>query len=118
MSEPVEMKARRSPLYDSQTGLGTSFGLAEGWEMAQSYSSPVEEYRRVRGAVGLIDLSFCGAIKVGGKEAIQFLNGLVTNDVKGLEKGKGMRAAFLTGHGKVRALSRVFNLGEDFLIIN
>jgi folate-binding protein YgfZ len=29
-----------------------------------------------------------------------------------------MQAAFLTGHGKVRALCRVLNLGEEFLVIN
>jgi aminomethyltransferase len=85
--------------------------------MAWSFGSPQEEAEMVRGAAGLIDLSCHGAIKVAGKEAIQFLNGLVTNDVKTLEKGKGMSAAFLTGHGKVRALCRVLNLGEEFLIL-
>jgi folate-binding protein YgfZ len=72
----------------------------------------------VRAAAGLIDLSHYGALKIGGKEAIQFLNGLVTNDVKTLGKGKGMAAAFLTGHGKVRALSRILGMGEEFLVIN
>jgi folate-binding protein YgfZ len=65
----------------------------------------------------LIDLSSHGAILVAGKESIQFLNGLVTNDVKALEAGRGMRAAFLTGHGKVRALCRILALGEQYLVI-
>jgi len=117
MSEAAESTIRRSNLIDAEMELGARFGTFHGWEMAQSYSDLSEEYAAVRAGVGLIDLSYHGAIKVWGGEAVQFLNGLVSNDVKTLAAGKGMRAAFLTGHGKVRALSRVLNLGEQFLII-
>jgi len=98
--------------------MGAQFGLSHGWEMAQLYSQVSEEHLAVRSSAGLIDLSYCGSIKAWGSEAVQFLNGLVSNDVKALPPGKGMRAAFLTGHGKVRALCRVLNLGESFLVIN
>src|SRR5262249_11930887 len=81
------------------------------------YSAPVEEHNAVRTSGGLIDLSYFGAIKVWGGEAVQFLNGLVSSDVKSLAQGSGMRAAFLTGHGKVRALARVLNLGTEFLVV-
>jgi glycine cleavage system T protein len=108
----------KSPLFNSQKELGAQFVEAYGWEMAERYTDPREEHAGVRSAVGLVDLSFYGAIKIGGKEAIQFLNGLITNDVKTLGLGKGMRAAFLTGHGKVRALCRILGLGDEFLIIN
>jgi glycine cleavage system T protein len=113
-----EVVIKYSPLYDAQKELSAQFADHSGWEMAQTYGEVRVEYNQVRSGAGLIDLSHHGAIRVGGKEAIQFLNGLLTNDVKTLEKGKGMRAAFLTGHGKVRALCRVFNLGDEFLIIN
>ncbi|MEK6320428.1 MAG: aminomethyltransferase family protein [Acidobacteriota bacterium] len=109
---------KRSPLYEDQKALGARFGLFDGWEMAQSYSGTAEEHLAVRTNAGLIDLCHYGALKIWGGEAVQFLNGLVTNDVKSLPAGKGMRAAFLTGHGKVRALCRVLNLGKEFLVIN
>jgi glycine cleavage system T protein len=118
MMNSVESGVKRSPLYELQKEMGASFINSHGWEMAQAYKAPNDECRQVREAVGLIDLSHHGAIKIGGTEAIQFLNGLVTNDVKTLEKGKGMRAAFLTGHGKVKALCRIFNLGDGYLLIN
>ncbi len=117
MAEANEI-IRRSPLEKCQREIGARFDLSHGWEMAQSYSGVSEEHLAVRASAGLIDLSYCGCIKVGGGEAVQFLNGLVSNDVKTLGAGKGMRAAFLTGHGKVRALCRVLNLGEEFLVIN
>lgn len=118
MTEASEQIINRSPLAQSQLGLGARFGLSHGSEMAQSYSNASEEHLAVRADAGLIDLSHSGAIKVWGSEAVQFLNGLVSNDVKSLGEGKGMRAAFLTGHGKVRALCRVLNIGSEFLIIN
>ncbi len=118
MSEPSERMARRSILSEPEQKLGAQFGSSHEWEMAQVYSIASEEHAAVRRNAGLIDLSYYGAIKVRGGEAVQFLNGLVSNDVKTLEAGKGMRAAFLTGHGKVRALCRVLNLGQEFLIIN
>jgi folate-binding protein YgfZ len=49
---------------------------------------------------------------------VQFLQGMLTNDVKSLEKHNGMRAAFLTSHGKIRALCVILNLGDGLLILN
>ena len=117
MSEPDEQIIRESPLKARELEIGAEFGVCNGWDMAQSYSGSSEEHHAVRANAGLIDLSFCGCLRIWGTEAVQFLNGLVSNDVKSLAAGKGMRAAFLTGHGKVRALCRVLNLGKEFLVI-
>jgi folate-binding protein YgfZ len=117
MHETIE-GIRRSQLCESQKESGAVFSTYHGWEMAQFYSNAIREHLAVRANGGIVDTSNCGAIKIYGGEAIQFLNGLVTNNVKSLEIGKGMRAAFLTGHGKVKALCRVLNLGDSYLIIN
>ncbi|MEK6300370.1 MAG: aminomethyltransferase family protein [Acidobacteriota bacterium] len=116
--KPEETIARRSPLSEEQKKLGARFGRMDGSEVVLSYSMPADEYRLVRDQVGLVDLSHCGIIKVSGSEAERFLNGLVTNDVKTLSKGHGMQAAFLTGHGKVKALCRILALGYSYLILN
>ena len=118
MAEADEQIVKESRLKSRQLEIGAEFDVCYGWEMAQTYSTALAEHQAVRANVGLIDLSFCGCLKIWGSEAVQFLNGLVTNDAKTLAAGKGMRAAFLTGHGKVRALCRVLNLGPEFLVIN
>lgn len=118
MAEANEKINRESPLKQRQLGIGARFESIYGWEMAQTYSDPEIEHKSVRDTAGLVDLSYGGTLKIWGTEAVQFLNGLVSNDVKTLGSGKGMRAAFLTGHGKVRALCRVLNLGQEFLVIN
>ena len=110
--------SKSSVLLDAQAVLKGQPGEAFGWIMARDYGDVLAEYQAVRERAGLIDLTYYGALKVSGKEAVQFLNGLVTNDVKGLEVHKGMRAAFLTGHGKIRGLCRILRRQDDFLIIN
>jgi len=55
-------------------------------------------------------------IAVHGKEAVQFLDGLITNDMKTLEDGAQMRAAFPNAQGRLLAVVRVQRQGERFLI--
>jgi aminomethyltransferase len=57
-----------------------------------------------------------GLISVRGSEAIQFLDGLMSNDVKSLEDGAQMLAAFPNAQGRLLALVRVTRNGERFLI--
>ena len=74
------------------------------------------EYEAIRTGVGMIDFPAAGKLEVSGKNAIQFINGLVTNDVKSLEAGDGALAAFLDVHGKVVALCRFYQTGRHLFI--
>ena len=56
-----------------------------------------------------------GLIEVSGKEAVQFLNGLMTNDAAKLEDGAQMSAAFPNVQGRLLALVRVFKTGDKFI---
>jgi folate-binding protein YgfZ len=57
-----------------------------------------------------------GLMAVHGKEAVQFLDGLITNDMKTLEDGRQMRAAFPNAQGRLLAVVRVQRQGKRFLI--
>ncbi|MBA3694528.1 MAG: folate-binding protein YgfZ [Acidobacteria bacterium] len=56
-----------------------------------------------------------GLIEVSGKEAVQFLNGLITNDAAKLEENGQMLAAFPNAQGRLLAVVRVLRLGDKFL---
>jgi aminomethyltransferase len=56
-----------------------------------------------------------GLIEVSGKEAVQFLNGLITNDAAKLEDGAQMFAAFPNAQGRLLALVRVLRRMDKFL---
>ena len=55
-----------------------------------------------------------GLIAVWGKEAVPFLDGMITNDMKTLEDGGQMLAAFPNAQGRLLAVVRVLRQGERF----
>ncbi|REJ78873.1 MAG: folate-binding protein [Acidobacteria bacterium] len=56
-----------------------------------------------------------GLIAVSGNEAVQFLNGLITNDIAKLEEGGVMLAAFPNAKGRLIAVVRVSREGDKFI---
>jgi tRNA-modifying protein YgfZ len=73
-------------------------------------------YRALTEACGLVDRSERGKLALTGPEAKSFLQGQVTNDIEGLEPGRGCYAAFLTHKGKMLGDMRVLDLGEELLL--
>ena len=77
----------------------------------------LENYNFIsEGGVGFIEKKR-GLIEVSGKEAIQFLNGLITNDVAKLEDGAAMLAAFPNAQGRLLAVVGVMRAGDKFLFV-
>ena len=76
------------------------------------------EYEAVRGGgAGLIDLSSLrGRIRVTGSEAVQFLNGLITNDIKNAGEDRWLPAAFPTVQGRLIGAVRILRSDSGFLI--
>lgn len=80
-------------------------------------SELMAQYAAVRdGGVGLIDLSSRGRISVSGSEAVMFLNGLITNDLKTLSENRWMLAAFPNVQGRLLAAVRVVRRPHDILL--
>jgi len=83
--------------------------------MSESTTSP--EYSAVReGGAGLIDLSLRGRLLVSGSEAVLFLNGLITNDMKTLVANSWMPAVFPNVQGRLLAAVRIIHRADGFLI--
>ncbi|MDT7602965.1 MAG: hypothetical protein QOF61_962, partial [Acidobacteriota bacterium] len=115
MSEAIEQVApRRLPLEDVHLRAGATLAQRDGWLVPVAYGGAAAEYEAVRGdGAGLIDSSARGRIEVSGREAVQFLNGLITNDVKTLAPGASMLAAFPNPQGRLLAFARVVRRGDD-----
>src|SRR4051812_35685646 len=75
------------------------------------------EYERLREAVGLVDRSARGKLRLTGSEAADYLQGQVTNDVAALEPGSGCYAALLNHKGKMLTDMRVLR-GEDYIWVD
>lgn len=77
----------------------------------------LDKYREARkNSFGFFEFE-CGLIEVSGTEAIQFLNGLITIDVKSLEINRWKSAAFPNAQGRLLAVVRILRLDEKFLFI-
>ncbi len=91
--------------------------VEDGWLVPAAYGDAGAEYEAVRGGAGagLFDLSSRARIEVSGAEAVQFLNGMVTNDVATLAEGAWMHAAFPNVQGRLVARVRVLRRADAFL---
>lgn len=79
----------------------------------------ISGYEAVRdGGAGLIDLSERGRIRVSGSEAVMFLNGLITNDMKTLVKHRWMPAVFPTVQGRLIGAVRVIHADDPMFLID
>jgi folate-binding protein YgfZ len=115
MTETAEQIAiRKLALAETHAQLGASMTGRDGYSVPASYHDHEAEYSAVRGGgAGLIDLSSRGRFLVSGSEAVQFLNGLITNDMKTLEVGQWMPAAFPNVQGRLLASVRVTRLKDE-----
>jgi folate-binding protein YgfZ len=75
------------------------------------------DYERLREAVGLVDRSARGKLRLTGSEAADYLQGQLTNDVEALAPGEGCYAALLTPKGQIVADMRLLR-GPDFIWID
>src|SRR3982074_3339518 len=92
------------PLDELHQRLGAVMTERNGWLVAGSYGDVLLEYAAVReGGAGLVDQSARGRLLVGGSEAVQFLNGLITNDMKTLAEHHWMPAVFPNVQGRLIA---------------
>lgn len=67
------------------------------------------------GDFALFDLSHLGVIEVAGPEAVGFLQGQVTNDVRAATAEHSHLSAHLTPKGRILSLFRVVRTGEEAL---
>ncbi len=113
----AQAEVKTSPLHEAHVAAKAVMVELHGWLLPSSFGDAATEYSAVRdGGAGLLDLSSRARINVSGSEAIPFLNGLVTNDVKALELGSWMHAAFPNVQGRLLGMVRVLHRADGFLL--
>lgn len=78
---------KQTPLYSRHKALGARFIEFAGWEMPLQYSGVIEEHHAVRKSAGLFDVSHLARIEIKGKDAISFINKLITTNLEKLKHG-------------------------------
>src|SRR5688572_20620686 len=117
-SLPAKDMLKRTPLYDAHVKLGGRMVEFGGWEMPVQYSSIVDEHHCVRRPAGAFNISHMGEVRVTGPGAAEFLNFVLTNDVRKLAAGQGQYSIMCNARGGTIDDLYVYRLGEqEFLLI-
>src|SRR5450432_3651601 len=111
---------KRTALFFAHQKLGAKLIDFGGWEMPVQYTSITDEHLAVRNAAGIFDISHMGEVTVSGAAAAEFLNQLLTNDIKKLTPGLGQYTLMCNERGTVIDDLYAYRLCGDvyFLIIN
>ena len=113
LTQAAQVEMKNSPLDSVHKSLGAIMAERDGWSVPASYGDELLEYAAVReSGAGLIDLSSRSRLLVTGSEAVQFLNGLITNDMKTLAENTAMPAIFPNVQGRLLASVRVIRLAD------
>lgn len=86
-STAPQSSLKRTPLFELHGAAGAKLVPFAGWEMPVQYQGIREEHIAVRRDVGIFDVSHMGQIESRGPEAMQFLQGLLSNDLRRLVEG-------------------------------
>jgi len=111
---------RKTPLYEKHlehNGKIIDFG---GWELPVEYSGILTEHEAVRNMAGLFDVSHMGEILVTGKNAEQYIQNIVTNDISTMENNQIYYSFMCYPNGGVvdDLLIYKYNTEKYFLVVN
>src|SRR5215213_7299478 len=100
MSAPPS-ELRRTPLRARHAAAGARLVPFAGWEMPVQYAGIREEHTAVRERAGVFDVSHMGEIETSGPQAAEFLQHLLTNDVRRIPEGGAQYALICREDGGI-----------------
>jgi aminomethyltransferase len=111
---------KRTSLFSAHQKLGARLVDFGGWKMPVQYTGIVEEHLAVRNAAGIFDISHMGEVTVSGAASAEFLNRVLTNDIRRLAPGEGQYTLMCNESGGVIDDLYAYQLAENvyLLIIN
>ena len=109
-----------SPLNDKHLALKAKMADFGGWMMPIEYPGfgVLAEHAAVREAVGIFDVSHLGKASVVGPGALDFLNSILTNDLRKIEDGSAQYTLLCDENGGVVDDLIAYRINEsDFFLI-
>ncbi len=86
-----------------------------GCELVATFGDIEAEYAAIRRGAGLLDWAHRGTLRIGGRDRRDFLNRLLTQELKDLSPGRAKRAFLLGRAGRIEADLLLVETGECVL---
>lgn len=109
--------SKRTVFYDKHIQLGARMVEFGGWDMPVQYTSIIEEHKTVRNSVGVFDVSHMGQIFVSGKQAVDFLQSIVPQDIAKLKPSKAVYCQLPKADGCLVDDLIIYNLSENSYLV-
>lgn len=104
---------KNTPLTEKHIALGAKMAEFAGYNMPIVYSNINEEHMAVREAVGMFDVSHMGEFIVRGKEALDLVQKVTSNDASKLEIGDAQYSCLPNAEGGIVDDLLVYRLPEE-----
>jgi aminomethyltransferase len=118
VSVAADADLRRTALYDRHVAAGAKLVPFAGWEMPIQYAGIKAEHLAVRNAAGVFDVSHMGQVQTRGPQALEFLQHLLSNDVRKIPEGGSQYSVLCREDGGVLDDLFTYRMAEcDFLTV-
>ncbi|CBW28087.1 putative aminomethyltransferase [Halobacteriovorax marinus SJ] len=111
------MSLLKTSLHQKHVELGAKMAAFAGYDMPLQYSSVKEESIAVRNSIGVFDVSHMGEFFVTGKDAVAFVDYIITNDFAGAELEKAVYSPLCREDGTVIDDLIAYKLGSEKVLI-
>jgi aminomethyltransferase len=109
---------KKTPLHSVYEKYGAKTIDFGGWALPVQFSSIQQEHHGVRNEAGIFDVSHMGEFKVTGKDAVDFLQYVTTNDITKLADNQAQYTLMCYPNGGVVDDLLVYKLSnEDFMLV-
>ena len=105
--------SKQTPLYDRHVALGAKMVDFAGYLMPVQYTGIMEEHEAVRKRVGVFDVSHMGEFIVKGKQALDLVQAISSNDASALAIGQVQYSCLPNDRGGIVDDMLVYRLSED-----
>ena len=92
---------KKTSLFEIHKRLGAKIIEFGPWLMPLYYTSIIDEHNTVRNRVGLFDVSHMGEFSIRGKDAVAFIQRLVTNDTSHLSNNQALYTPVCNNKGTI-----------------
>ncbi len=106
----------QTPILEEHKSGNAHLAEFNGCELPESFAGFDAEYRAARETAAIFDTSWNAIWFLGGRDRVQYLHNVTSNDIKGLAKGSGALALLLNPQGRILAELEIYALPEKLLV--
>jgi aminomethyltransferase len=109
---------KKTPFYEKHLEYGGKMVEFAGYSLPIQYGKGVlEECRRVRNTVGVFDVSHMGEIEIRGRDSLEFVNYVTTNDASSLDLYQVQYSSFCYQDGGLVDDLLIYRLPDRYFIV-